>query len=167
MTMVSRQVGLGAALASLALPALMLPVASPVLAQDGALFQRLSGGWGGVGSVRLPTGGVERIRCRGSYAGGGERLRVNLACASDSFKVQIVAEMARQGDQVSGSWSEAGSGVGGGLSGSVRDDGISAGFSGPGVSGSLSMALRGSTQVVTLVSQSQVAGSATVTMHRL
>lgn len=146
--------------------AVVLLPAMPVPAQDAALFKRLSGGWGGTGSVRLPTGGVERIRCRGAYSGGGPRLHVDLACASDSFKVRIVAEMTREGERVTGSWSEAGSGVGGGLSGTARGDGIAAGFSGPGVSGSLSMALRGNVQTVTLVSQNQIAGSATVTLHR-
>ena len=157
MAMMLRRVGLCAALALVILPA---------SAQDAALFQRLSGGWGGNGTVRLPTGAAENIRCRGSYAGGGSQLRVNLACASDSFKVQIVANMARQGARVSGTWSEAGSGVGGGLSGSARGDRVDVGFSGPAVSGSLSMVLRGNSQTVTLVSQSQISGSATVALHR-
>ena len=117
---------------------LLISVTLPAAAED-ALFRRLGGGWDGAGSVRLPTGGVERIRCRGAYGGGGAELHVDLLCASDSFKVEIVADMVREGDRVSGSWREAGSGVGGGLSGAVRGDGIAAGFSGPGVSGSLSM----------------------------
>ena len=140
-------------------------MAVPASAQDSALFRRLSGGWGGTGSVQLPTG-TERIRCRGSYSGGGEQLRVNLLCASDSFKVQIALGLARQGDRVSGTWSEAGSGFGGGVSGSVRGDRVDTAFSGP-ASGSLSMVLRGNTQQLTLVSQSAIAGSASVALHRL
>ena len=141
-------------------------VTMPASSEDAQLFQRLGGSWAGTGSVRLPTG-VERIRCRGSYApSGAAQLRINLACASDGFKVQIVTNLARQGERLGGSWSEADSGVGGNITGSVRGDRIDAGFSGPGVTGQMSIALRGNTQALTLVSQSVVSGSASVTLHR-
>ncbi len=154
-------------LAQVAAAALVTTISPmPASSQDAQLFQRLGGSWAGAGSVRLPTG-VERIRCRGSYSpAGAAQLRINLACASDSFKVQIVSNIVRQGERLGGSWSEADSGVGGNLNGTVRGDRLDAGFSGAGVNGRLSIALHGNTQAVTLVSQSVVSGSASVTLHR-
>ncbi len=134
---------------------------------EGAAFERFGGSWSGVGTVRLTNGGVERIRCRGAYAPAGrDQLRLNLACASDSFKVQIASTMIRQGERIEGNWSEASFGVSGNLNGSIRGDHIEAAIAGPGVSARLSMAVHGNTQAVTLVSQSQISGAASVTLHR-
>ena len=158
----------GAAAALILTPTSMIPAfTTSASAQSAAMFERFGGGWSGAGTVRLANGGVERLRCRGAYAPAGrDQLRLNLACASDSFKVQIASTMVRRGERIEGTWTEASFGVSGNLNGSVRGDRIDAAISGPGVSARLSMAVRGDTQAVSLVSQSQISGAANVMLHR-
>ena len=151
--------------------AAILFAASPMAVTFGANgqgFEKFAGGWSGDGTVRLSSGGVERIRCRGAdVPEGSDRLRLNLACASDSFKVQIASDMVRQGDSVQGTWSEANFGASGHLTGSIRGDRIDASIDGLGVSGRLTLALRGAVQAVSLTTQSsKISGTATVTLHR-
>ncbi len=138
----------------------------PAGAEDGRLFERLAGTWSGTGTARVSTGGDEPIRCRADYAPSGpSSLRLSLRCASDSFNLQISSEIARQGDRVSGSWSEANTGVSGDVSGRVGADRIDATVDGAGLSARLGLTLRGNTQSVTLVSDGPLASSASVVLR--
>lgn len=132
----------------------------------GQLFETLAGSWTGAGTVRLASG-TERIRCRAAYSPyGATRLHLDLRCAGDSFTLQVQSDITREGDRVSGTWSETTFGISGELSGSVGANAIRATVGGMGVSAELSLALRGNVQAVTLTSQSAIASSASVTLRR-
>ena len=136
-------------------------------AQDAALFHRLAGSWSGGGTVRLLNAAPERLRCRADYApSGSTQLRFDVTCASDSFKLQVVSDVIRDGQRLSGTWRETGTGVSGQVTGRVGSDHIDAAVSGLGVQAQLTMALHGRTQAVKLASQSTLAGMATVTLRR-
>ncbi len=130
------------------------------------LFETLAGSWSGAGTVNLATG-TERIRCRAAYGpASAERLHLDLRCAGDSFNLQVQSDLAREGDRVSGTWTETTFGVSGDLAGGIAGNAIRATVQGPGVSARLSLALRGNVQSVTLTSQSALASSATVMLRR-
>ena len=135
--------------------------------QDAQLFERLRGGWAGGGTVRLLNGGNEPIRCRGRYsAAGSTELHLELDGASDSFKLQIASDLARTGDRVTGTWREATFGASGEVNGSIRAERVDAVVNGLGVSARISMTLHGNVQAVTLASQGQLSGVATVQLRR-
>ena len=152
--------------AAVALVVASMPLAD---AQSGRapLFERLAGSWSGAGTAEVEGASPERIRCRADYSPGGPTsLRLALRCASDSLNLQIESAIARDGDRISGSWTEASSGISGNLSGSVGPDGIRAVVSGLGVSAQLSMTVHGDSQSVTLASQGQITARASIGLRR-
>ena len=150
-----------------ALPLGLTLAVAPGRAETGGVFEALAGSWSGAGAVNLVTGQSERLRCRAVYQpAGATRLHLDLRCASDSFTMQVASDISRQGNAISGTWSEATLGVAGEVSGSVNGDTIRAVVQGAGMSARLSLALRGDTQSVVLNSQGFEATSATVTLRR-
>jgi hypothetical protein len=148
---------------------LCLSHSAPALAQSGRnnLFERLAGSWSGGGGVKVGDGDNERVRCRADYLpSSSSQLRLNLRCASDSFNLQVVSDIMRQGNRISGTWSETTYNVSGDLSGSVSNDQLLAVVEGVGLSARLTLAVRGNAQTVTLASQGQVTSSASVTLRR-
>jgi hypothetical protein len=154
--------------------AAILPLALLGAPQAGAqwsgrapLFERLAGAWVGVGSAAVEGARPERIRCRADYRPSGpSQLRLRLRCASDSFNLDIESEITREGDRIVGSWSEAGAGVSGEVRGAVGADGMRAVVTGLGLSGQLSMMLRGDVQAISLSTRGQFSASAAVTLRR-
>lgn len=132
-------------------------------------FQNLSGSWTGSGTVILPQGGRERIRCRAKYVvgSGGNALRQDLRCASASYKFDLSADVWNQAGTISGQWSEATRNTGGSVSGSVLGNGrIRAVVSGPGFSAAISVTTRGNRQSVQLESQGQEVTRVSISLHR-
>ena len=82
-------------------------------------FAGFEGSWSGTGTVALSDGTKERIRCRATYkvGGGGNQLAQTLRCASDSYKFDLTADVASNGDRISGNWSEASRNINGNLQG--------------------------------------------------
>src|ERR1700687_4044456 len=72
-------------------------------AQSGP-FTGFSGAWSGNGTVALPDGTTERIRCKPDYLvdGSGLGLKQTLRCASDSYKFDLTSDVRGQGDRGSG-----------------------------------------------------------------
>lgn len=99
------------ALASMSAPAL---AAGP--------FQSFAGSWTGGGTVTV-SGGQEAIRCRARYttSGDGNNLAINVNCASDSYRVNIISNVVAQGNSFSGSWRETTRQISGDVSGRVSD----------------------------------------------
>ncbi len=136
-------------------------------ARTGTLFERLAGSWSGEGRVTINGGADERVRCRADYSPSSDsQLRLSLRCASDSFNLQVSSDLERQGERISGKWTETTYGVSGDLNGNVSRDQISANVDGPGVSARLTLAVRGTAQFVTLMSQGQISSSTAVTLRR-
>jgi hypothetical protein len=95
----------GAAISVLALLA-AVPVAE---ARQASIFATFAGVWTGGGSVVLTNGSQERVRCKANYAPqqGGDALQINLNCASDSYKVQVIGNVIAGSDgRISGTWQE-------------------------------------------------------------
>src|SRR5579862_3133870 len=100
--------------------ALVTALAAPIdkIHAEGA-FSRLAGSWIGSGTLVMPGGSREKIRCRATYviAWRGDALNQALRCASDSYRVAINSSAIERGGQVSGSWAELTQGVTGTLTG--------------------------------------------------
>ena len=133
-------------LASLCLPgsATQAAVSSP--------FTAMAGSWSGGGMLNTTDGTQERLRCQASYdvAGTGAELRLNLRCASDSYKFDLASEVQYRGGAISGSWSEATRNASGSISGRAAGDRIEAAARGDNFSANLSLTTRGSRQTVSI-----------------
>jgi hypothetical protein len=138
-------------------------------ARAGGPFTPLAGNWTGRGTIIMPGGAQERIRCRASYvvSSAGDALSQVLRCASDSFIVNVDSEVTEQSGELSGSWTETTRGATGNLSGEVRGPVIRGTIAGLGFTAALSLVTRGRTQFVsiTLEGGSDIAG-VVVTFHR-
>ena len=105
--------GLVAAL--LALPTLVVPALA-----SGPLTG-FSGRWKGGGVVTTADGARESLRCRATYSASpsGDALDVDVNCASDSYRVNLVGSLVDRDGALSGSWQETTRQVGGEVTGEV------------------------------------------------
>lgn len=142
-------------LAVRALVAAALSAAAPQAfaqrASDGP-FADLSGYWSGGGTISMSNGSSERIRCKATYAvnNTGKSLNQSIRCASDSYKLDISANVTVSGGAVSGSWSEATRHATGALSGRASSSEISAQVNGAGFAAGLQVRFQGNRQTVSI-----------------
>src|ERR1700753_1303760 len=117
---------------------------APSHAPSGPLAGR-AGVWSGGGTVTLDDGSSERIRCRVTYAvgEGGRGLNQTLTCASDSYKFDLRANVVAEGNNITGSWSEASRNVSGTIAGSGNGGVIQVTASAAGFNASISLTTRG------------------------
>lgn len=143
----------GAALAA----ALLL---TPATAHADGAFAGFAGNWSGNGTITIAEGGTERIRCRGTYSvdGGGNTLHQVLRCASDSYKFELISDIAAKGGNITGSWSEASRGVNGTVEGSVADGQVSALVQANGYAATFNVSTRGNRQSVNISSKGELRG---------
>ena len=144
-------------------------LAAPAQAQRGAgPFAGLTGTWTGTGVVTLASGSNERIRCRAAYDGTGDgtHLRLNLLCASDSYKFDLRGDVRSQGGSLSGQWSEASRGASGTVSGSAGPGQVQALVDGPGFTANLSLSTQGDRQSVTIRSQGTDVRQISITLKK-
>jgi hypothetical protein len=115
-------------------------------------FRVLAGSWTGGGVISLSNGEQERLRCRASYDvdGGGEQLRLNIRCASDSYNIDLSSDVTYRGGEISGQWSEASRNASGTLAGRASGDHIEAEARGQSFSAGLSMTTRGKRQTISI-----------------
>jgi hypothetical protein len=124
------------------------------------------GSWSGSGKITVSNGASERIRCRGAYTGSGAKLALNLRCASDSYKFELVSDITYDGGNISGSWNEASRQVYGSLSGKATATHIEATAQSVGFSASLSIAMRGNSQSVSIRSPGSEISEVSVSLVR-
>ena len=125
-------------------------------AQSGP-FSGFDGSWNGNGTVSLSNGTSEQIRCRATYkVEGGNALKQTLRCASDSYKFELSSNVISQGDQVSGSWSEASRRIFGNLQGSVDAGQIDVFVEAAGFAANLTLTTRGNKQLVSITSKGEI-----------
>lgn len=122
--------------------------ASSGLAQGAGPFVGLAGTWTGGGTVSLSSGASERIRCRATYAGGGNALQMNLRCASDSYNFNLTSNVQANGNAISGSWTETTRSASGSVSGTANGGQIQARVSGPTFTANLAVSTRGNSQSI-------------------
>lgn len=131
-------------------------------------FSPLAGSWVGSGTLTV-SGARERIRCRAIYfvSATGESLRQILRCASDSYIIDVNADVTEIGGRVSGTWHESSSGVTGTLTGIVRGAVIQATVSGLGFEAPLLIVTHGRSQHATINLGGPTIAGVAVNFHRL
>ena len=100
----------------------------------------------------MADGSAERIHCRAIYAVARSRRGLNqtLSCASDSYNLDITANVVSNGGGVSGSWSEATHSRFRNISGRANGADIQAYVSGAGFVASIGIRTHGDGQSVTI-----------------
>jgi hypothetical protein len=141
------------------LGAAMMLTASSAFADSGP-FSGFEGSWSGTGTVALSDGSKERIRCKATYrvGGGGNQLTQTLRCASDSYKFDLSADVASNGDTISGNWSEASRNINGNLRGKAGAGHIEVFVEAAGFAASISLTTRGNKQSVAISSKGDIRG---------
>ena len=135
--------------------ALLLSV-SAGQAQSGP-FAGFDGAWNGSGTVTMSDGSSERIRCRATYrVAGGNALAQTLRCASDSYKFDLSSNVTSQGNNVSGSWSEASRGINGNLNGRAGGGQIDVFVEAAGFAANITLTTRGNKQSVSINSKGEI-----------
>ena len=131
-------------------------------------FVAMAGTWSGGGVLNTWDGQQERLRCRATYdvAGAGEQLRLNLTCASESYKFDLASEVEYRGGAISGAWTEASRNASGTLSGRAAGDHIEAAARGDSFSANLSLTTRGGRQTVSIQPQGTNITSVSLALSR-
>jgi hypothetical protein len=148
-------------------------VASPGHAQRAAEaatgpFANLSGSWAGSGVIKMSSGANERIRCRVTYAvqDGGNSLKQELRCASDSYKFELNSNVVQNGDSISGTWSEATRNLGGSISGHASRNVIQARAESPTFTALFAVNTRGDHQQVSIQSPGSEVTEVSINLSR-
>ena len=131
-------------------------------------FVAMAGTWSGGGVLNTTVGQQEQLRCRAAYdvAGTGEQLRLNLTCASASYKFDLASEVEYRGGAIRGSWTEASRNASGTLSGRAAGDHIEVAARGDSFSASLSLTTRGGRQTVSIQPQGTNVTSVSLALNR-
>jgi hypothetical protein len=127
----------------------------------------LNGSWSGSGKIFIDNGSSERIRCRGYYKVEGNGLNLNLRCASDSYKFELVSDISNEGGKLSGNWNETSHAVIGSLSGRMTSPGnIQAVASSIGFTATILISTRGNAQSVSIKSPGSEISEVTIALAR-
>jgi hypothetical protein len=118
-------------------------------------FTSMSGHWSGGGTLTMSNGTQDRLRCLASYmvGQGGGSLRLNIRCASDNYKFDLLSNVIDNGGAISGEWSEASRNARGSITGQVRGDRIDVVARSEIFTASLSLTTSRNQQSVTIVPQ--------------
>jgi hypothetical protein len=130
--------------------ALLVPLGTtPTLAGP---FSGMAGNWSGGGTLHRANGHNDRLRCRARYAVGndGNKVNLNIRCASDSYKFDLTGYIINNGGTISGRWSEPNYNAAGTLTGRAGAGSISAHAIGNTFSALLSVSTKGTRQSVTI-----------------
>lgn len=101
----------------------------------------LAGSWSGVGTIQLPSGDSERVRCRARFRSDSEELySMNAVCASSSARAAQTAVLERVGsNSYAGSFHNAEYNYTGSIYITVNGNRMRASLSGGGASGYISL----------------------------
>lgn len=115
-------------------------------------FRAIAGSWAGGGTLSMQNGEQQRLRCRAAYdvGAGGDQLRLNIRCASDSYNIDLSSDVAYRSGEISGQWSEASHNATGTIEGHAAGDRIEAQARGQTFSAGLALTTRGNRQVISI-----------------
>lgn len=84
-------------------------------------FAAIAGNWSGGGTIELTNDITEKLRCRAnhSFRQDNSSLALNIRCASDNYKFELISNVVERRGQISGQWSEAAYKASGTISGRV------------------------------------------------
>jgi len=136
-------------------------------AQSGP-FAGMAGVWAGGGTVTLDDGSSVRIRCRATYAvgAGGAGLNMNLLCASDSYKFDLIGNLVSDRGVLSGTWGESSRGINGTLQGRGANGNFQLAATAGGVNANLALTTRGNRQSVNITAQAGFRGASIALSRR-
>jgi hypothetical protein len=103
--------------------------AAPASADPAAI----GGTWSGGGSIILPSGAVEKARCRATFRQAGSGAFMDATCATASARVSQQAELSRVGaNRYSGDFRNPDFGISGSIRVTVNGNSLSAALNGGG-----------------------------------
>jgi len=138
-------------------------------AQAESQFVHFTGSWSGSGSITVQDGTRERIRCRGRYVSSdnGNGLRLELRCASDSYKFELQSDITHDGGgNITGTWNETTRQVFGSLTGRSTNSHIQAVANSVGFTATLSLSTRGNQQRVSIKSPGSEISEVAISLAR-
>jgi hypothetical protein len=111
----------------------------PTSAAPQQLFSSISGYWVGPGRIEFSEAASEALLCRAYYTtkNEDERLTIAIRCASRSHKIELRAQLAVQGSNLTGNWEERSFNASGTVTGQVTDQEISLSIEGGGFTASM------------------------------
>ncbi len=146
--------------------AILVVSTSPALAAGP--FAGFAGNWKGSGTIQTDSG-QEAITCKARYTttAGDTTLGINVNCASDSYRVNIVSNVVAQGSTLSGSWQETTRQISGDVSGRIPEPNtLQASLQTMGGGLELGARTNGKRQAITLTSQGSDIRGATITLKK-
>ncbi len=154
------------------MPAAALLVAATLVPALGAgPFDGFSGNWAGGGDIAMTDGSKEKVRCKAEYSvpPSGGALHININCASDSYKVQVISNVVAAADgSLSGTWRELTRQAEGSVSGRIAGPGqIQASLEGTVYGIQLSVTTKGSQQAVAIQAQGTDVQSVRIQMKKV
>jgi hypothetical protein len=147
--------------------AVVLALVSFATAADGP-FAALVGSWSGTGTISLSSGAKERIRCNATHRIGAkdDELKLELTCASDSYKFNLQSQITHSAGTISGSWSETTRATGGGITGRISGSLINVRVEGPTFNALLAVTTKGDRQAISIQSPGSEMSDITITLTR-
>jgi hypothetical protein len=131
--------------------AVSLSLMQPAAAQEGSAFSRFAGNWRGNGQIVFTNGDAEQMTCRASYLSPkANELSLTLVCATQSYRVEIQSQLAAEGHEIQGNWTETTHQVTGNIVGRIANGSFEGSISGPGFSGGMSLRVSGRRQSVSI-----------------
>jgi hypothetical protein len=130
-------------------------MAASASAQTTGPFGSLAGSWSGSGQIRLSDGKTEALKCKAYYTdkNSGVQLSLAIRCASASNKIELRASLASEAGRVTGNWEERQFNAGGEVKGQASANKLSLSINGGGLTGSMSVAIAGSNQTVSITTE--------------
>jgi hypothetical protein len=131
-------------------------------------FTALVGSWSGTGAISMSNGTKERIRCDANHHIGASSnaLRLELTCASDSYKFNLKSQVTNNDGTISGDWFETTRQTGGSLTGRISGNQINVRVEGPTFNAILSLTTRGDRQAISIQSPGSEMSDVTITLTR-
>jgi hypothetical protein len=120
---ISRIISRKLSVALVAIAASTSVAAPPSLA---ATIDDLPGRWSGWGTISLPSGSSEQLKCIATYFvnDGGASMVQNLRCASSSYKIDATAKLKLASGVMTGEWEEKTYSAIGSVTGKTTSDGF-------------------------------------------
>jgi hypothetical protein len=114
-------------------------------------FGGLTGTWRGSAQVKLSSGSSENLKCAAYYnpKGDGE-LGLAIRCASAGNKIELRAQLALEGNRVTGQWEERTYNASGQVTGHGSDGRLILTIDGGAFKGSMAVRTTGSSQTVSI-----------------
>ena len=129
--------------------------------QASTLIKKLEGSWRGSGTVKPIGGAQERISCRVRYnTSGGSKIAQSISCAGTDYRFEASANVACNGDGVSGSWSESVANNTGTASGKINGEKLTIEVVGPNFQGNFNVQVTGAKHALTITQFDPAAGRA-------